>query len=146
MSRSNLRLKLKGSYKRKSASRKGDESLLDHIKEVIQERQTYGYRRVTVIVNEKLKKLGVACVNRKRVYRVMRNNKLLLQKPDLKPAKSHKGKVQTLQSNTRWCSDTFTVQCLNGDQVHVAFSIDTCDREVMRYIASTIAMHKPSET
>lgn len=140
MSRSNLILKLKGSCKRKISPRKGDEGLLDHIKEVIQERQAYGYRRVTVFVNAKLKKLGAACVNRKRIYRVMKNNQLLLQKPHLKPTKSHTGKVQTLHSNTRWCSDTFTIQCLNGDQVHVAFSIDTCDREVMRYIASTIGI------
>lgn len=140
MSRSNLILKLKSPSKRKISPRKGDESLLDHIKDVIQERQTYGYRRVAVLVNEKLKKLGIACVNRKKVYRVMKNNKLLLQKPTLKPTKSHTGKVQTMHSNTRWCSDTFTIQCLNGDQVHVAFSIDTCDREVMRYIASTIGI------
>ena len=43
-------------------------------------------------------------------------------------------------SNTRWCSDAFSIQCWNGDQVHVAFSMDTCDREVMRYIASTIGI------
>jgi transposase InsO family protein len=140
VSRSNIILKLKSSNKRKSSLRKGDETLLDHIKDVIQERHTYGYRRVTVLVNGKLKKLGNACVNRKKVYRVMKTNKLLLQKPALKPTRSHTGKVQTMHSNTRWCSDTFTIQCLNGDQVHVAFSIDTCDREVMRYIASTIGI------
>jgi putative transposase len=142
VSRSNLILRLKGSCKRKKTSKKGDESLLGHIKDVIQERPTYGYRRVTVIVKEKLKKLGVGCVNRKNIYQVMENNKLLLQKPNLKPTKSHTGKVQIVRSNTRWCSDTFTIQCLNGDQVHVAFSIDTCDREVMRYIASTIGIDK----
>lgn len=140
MSRSNLTLKLKGSGKRKISPRKGDESLLDRIKDVIQERPTYGYRRVTVLVNEKLKKQGDVCVNRKKVYRVMKDNKLLLQKPNLKPSRSHTGKVETLHSNTRWCSDTFTIQCLNGDQVHIAFSIDTYDREVMRYICSTIGI------
>jgi transposase InsO family protein len=30
---------------------------------------------------------------------------------------------------------------LNGDKVYVAFSLDTCDREVMRYIASTIGIN-----
>jgi putative transposase len=140
VSRTNLMLQLKGSSKSKNSPRKGDEKLLDHIKAVIQERHTYGYRRVTVLVNDKLKKMESTCVNRKRIYRVMKQNHLLLQKPSSKPKRSHTGKVQTLHSNTRWCSDTFTIQCLNGDQVHVALSIDTCDRELMRYISSTIGI------
>lgn len=52
----------------------------------------------------------------------------------------HDGKVETLHSNTRWCSDSFAIQCENGERVYVAFSIDSCDREVMRYIASTIGI------
>lgn len=134
MSRSNLKEKLKRRDKKSPVVREGDQELLDHIRDVIQRKATYGYRRVTAVINDKLK--GVR-VNQKRVYRVMKQNNLLLQKPSLKPARSHTGKVETLHSNSRWCSDTFSIQCLNGEQVHVVFSIDTCDREIMRYIAST---------
>lgn len=107
---------------------------------VIEEKPTYGYRRVTVLANNKLKKIGCLLVNQKKVYRLMKQNSLLLKKLHLKPQRFHTGKVETLHSNTRWCSDTFTIQCDNGDRVHVAFSLDTRDREVMRYIASTIGV------
>lgn len=140
MSRSNLILKLQASQKVRRLKSKGDEELLGSIREVIQKRHTYGYRRVTVLVNAELKKQGRLGINRKKVYRVMKQNNLLLRRPSPGPKMPHTGKVQTLRSNTRWCSDTFTIQCLNGEQVHVAFSIDTCDREVMRYIASTIGI------
>ena len=43
-------------------------------------------------------------------------------------------------SNTRWCSDAFAIQCWNGDRVHVVFSLDPCDREAIRYLASTIGV------
>jgi putative transposase len=65
---------------------------------------------------------------------------LLLARYDKKKTQTHDGQVITLKSNTRWCSDCFTIQCFNGDRVHVAFALDTCDREVMSYVASTIGI------
>ncbi len=46
----------------------------------------------------------------------------------VKLSRTHTGKVMTLKSNLRWCSDGFSILCDNGDQVYVAFSLDTCDR------------------
>ncbi|SEG06587.1 HTH-like domain-containing protein [Legionella quinlivanii DSM 21216] len=87
-----------------------------------------------------LKKRGLACVNHKRVYRIMKQNQLLLPAYGKKQTRVHDGKVITLHRNTRWCSDCFTIQCANGDRVHVAFAMDTCDREVLGYIASTVGI------
>lgn len=140
VSRSNLINRLKSHQKPQLPKREGDKELLRLIVEKIRQKSTYGYRRVAAVVNGELKKMGGFCVNRKKVYRLMKQHHLLLQKPRLKPQRSHDGKVQTLISNTRWCSDTFSIQCENGEKVHVAFSLDTCDREVMRYIASTIGI------
>ena len=84
---------------------------------------------MTAVVRGKLKDENRSVVNRKRVYRVMKNHQLLLQKPAHRPKKAHDGKVETLLSNTRWCSDSFSIQCGNGEKVHVAFSLDTCHRE-----------------
>lgn len=140
VSRSNLINRVKGPQKLELQKRESDEELLGLIVEKIRQKPTYGYRRVTVLVNGELKNRGEFCVNRKKVYRLMKQHHLLLQKPRLKPERSHDGKVETLISNTRWCSDTFSIQCENGEKVHVAFSLDTCDREVMRYIASTIGI------
>lgn len=114
-----------------------DQELLVLIKDIVAERPTYGYRRVTAILNGKLRIQRKASVNHKRIYRIMSVNGLLLQKRPSRPKRAHTGKVAVIRSNLRWCSDSFCIQCLNGQQVHVAFSIDACDREAMRYIAST---------
>ena len=114
-----------------------DDELLEKIKGIIEKRPTYGYRRVTVLLNNALCLLGKNKVNHKRVYRIMKAHQLLLAKANKKPTRTHDGKIITLKSNSRWCSDYFTIRCWNGDGVHVAFSLDTCDREAMRYVAST---------
>ncbi len=92
ISRSNLINKLKAPRKR-VIKKPGDENLLESIREVVKERHTYGYQRVTVLVNGKLKKLGCCALNRQRVYRLMRQNSLLLGRPSSKPKRSHTGPV-----------------------------------------------------
>jgi len=114
-----------------------DGQYLSLIKRVIDERMTYGYRRVTVLVNRGLKADGRSPVNHKRVYRIMKINNLLLQRHAGISRRVHDGKVSVLRSNLRWCSDVFEVACWNGDRVRVAFSMDCCDREVMSYVATT---------
>lgn len=141
MSRSNLIVQLREEAKKSEVYFKAkDPELLKLIEAILKERPAYGYRRVTALLNGKLKSQGCRLVNHKRVYRIMKRNKLLLTRADRKPKRAHTGKIETLLSNTRWCSDSFSIQCWNGDQVFVAFSLDTCDREVMRYIASTIGI------
>jgi transposase InsO family protein len=117
-----------------------DEALLPYIREIADQRGSYGYRRITALLNFKLKKEGKNKVNHKRVYRIMKLNKLLLPAYGKKPVRSHDGKIITIRSNTRWCSDAFTIQCQNGDRVFVAFAMDTCDREILGYIASTVGI------
>ena len=141
MSRSNLILKMQNEMTpRGHYQRADDDELVALIREIVKERPAYGYRRIHALLNVRLRQEKRSQVNHKRVYRLMRRNHLLLQKAPKRPKRAHTGKVETLLSNTRWCSDSFSIQCWNGDQVHVAFSIDTCDREVMRYIASTVGV------
>ena len=110
------------------------------IEETVNNRPSYAYRRDTVLLNKALKIQGKSKVNHKRVYRVMKQHHLLLPSYDKKPTRNHDGKVITLRSNTRWCTDTFAVQYYNGDRLHVAFAMDTCDREIIGYIVSTIGI------
>jgi transposase InsO family protein len=42
-----------------------------------------------------------------------------------------------IRPNLRWTSDGFEIACWNGQSVRVAFALDTCDREVMSWIATT---------
>jgi len=117
-----------------------DEVLLPAIVAITDKRSSYGYRRVTSLLNQELTRQKQPKVNHKRVYRIMKQNKLLLPTYGKKPTRTHDGKIITLKSNLRWCSDCFTVQCANGERVHVAFALDTCDREILSYIASTVGI------
>jgi len=136
VSRSNLASKK--IPRKKSYDKATDNEILDQINKLLETRSTYGYRRITAMINKSFKSNGKDPVNHKRIYRIMKKNNLLLKKHHSRREKrAHTGKVATTESNIRWCSDSFTIQCLNGEQVHVAFSIDACDREILRYIAST---------
>ena len=139
VSLSNLKERLKtGSREpRVRYSKMDDENLLPILRRVTDQRASYGYRRVTEMVNRELFVGGCPNVNHKRIYRIMKQNSLLLQRFGKKATRTHDGKIETSASNVRWCSDGFTIQCWNGDQVAVAFSLDCHDREVMAWIAGS---------
>lgn len=117
-----------------------DEALLPYIREIADQRGSYGYRRITTMLNHRLRMEAKNTVNHKRVYRIMKQHNLLLPAYGKKPSRTHDGKIITLSSNTRWCSDAFSIQCQNGEKVYVAFAMDTCDREILGYISSSIGI------
>ncbi|MCB2425358.1 IS3 family transposase, partial [Methylophaga pinxianii] len=122
-------------------SKSDDALLLPLIENLCDKRATNGYRRITAHLNRQLKsgEHAFVKVNPKRIYRIMRLNNLLLQKHTGRVGdnRAHEGKVITLHSNTRWCSDGFEIGCWNKEKVRVVFSLDCCDREVMSYVATT---------
>jgi putative transposase len=114
-----------------------DEKYLTLIRKICDERPTYGYRRITAILNRRLRHKGETVVNHKRVYRLMKIHHLLLQRHTGRPVRLHEGKIITLRSNQRWCSDVFEIACWNRDRIRVAFCMDCADREVLSFIATT---------
>lgn len=117
---------------------KADDSwLLPLIKEIISKKPTYGYRRVTTILSRQLRNEGFSPVNHKRIYRIMRKHGMLLAAHGKRPNKTHDGKIITLETILRLCSDAFGLRCWNGDAVQVAFVLDCHDREAITWIAST---------
>ena len=65
-------------------------------------------------------------------------NGLLLQRYTGKPpGRAHDGTIITIRPNLRWTSDGFEIACWNGEVVRTAFALDTCDREVMAWCATT---------
>jgi putative transposase len=113
-----------------------DPEIIPLIQDVIQVRPTYGYKRVTALVNRNLE--NSRKYSKKRIYRIMKNEGLLLPlQPVEKRVHTGTGKVIQLHSNTRWSSDCFEIHCWNDDRVYVAFSIDCCDREIISYIAQS---------
>jgi len=119
-------------------SKAQDEVLLPLIREIVDERLTYGYRRVCAMLNRRLSALGRSRVNHKRVYRIMRLHGLLLARyTGKRPEWDHDGKIIASRSNLRWCADGFEISCWNGETVRVAFALDCCDREAMGFVAAT---------
>jgi putative transposase len=112
-----------------------DEALVVRIQTLVGDRPTYGYRRVTAMLNRQQPPREK--INHKRVYRVMHEHKLLLQRGNGRPHRVHDGMIITMTSDMRWCSDAFEVWCWNGERVRVAFSLDCCDREAISYVATT---------
>lgn len=122
VSRSNLHERLNGSAKpRQEQGRVGyhkaqDAAVLQRIQALVAQRPTYGYRRITALLNRELRAEGHVPVNHKRVYRIMQRNNLLLQRSGFdRPERSHDGKVIMLRSNLRWCSDGLEFACWNGE-------------------------------
>ncbi len=114
-----------------------DETILEEIKVVIAIRPTYGYRRVTTMVNRKRNNEGRSKLNRKRIQRIMQMNGLSLPQTMPEQKRPHTGVVMTMFPNLRWCSDGMEIRCFNGDKVFVAFALDCCDREAFAYVART---------
>jgi transposase InsO family protein len=107
--------------------------LLARIRELVGERPSYGYRRVTALLNRELRER----VNPKRIYRIMKRNQLLLERCTGEGrGRKHDGVIVTLKPNLRWCSDSFEIRCWSGERVHVAFVLDCCDREVTGFVAA----------
>ena len=139
VSRSQLSERLKGEARPRSSYRRSeDAALLVPLRTLVDEWPTYGYRRITALLNRERLKNASPALNHKRIYRLMSQHGMLLQRYTGKPpTRAHEGKIITIRPNLRWTSDGFEIPCWNGQRVRVAFSLDTCDREAMAWCAST---------
>jgi hypothetical protein len=76
-----------------------DAALLPIIRQIVDERPSYGYRRITALLNRALRAKGEPAVNAKRVLRIMRLNGLTLAPHTaLPPGRTHDGVVVALRS------------------------------------------------
>ncbi|HAX4940286.1 TPA: IS3 family transposase [Escherichia coli] len=116
-----------------------DTDVLLRIHHVIGELPTYGYRRVWALLRRQAELDGMSAINAKRVYRIMRQNALLLERKTAVPPskRAHTGKVAVKESNQRWCSDGFEFRCDNGEKLRVTFALDCCDREALHWAVTT---------
>ena len=139
VSRSQLHSRLReGSRPRGRYQKTEDAGILASIRALTDDRPTYGYRRIWALLNRERQSAGLSRLNHKRIYRLMSQNGLLLQRYTGKPpGRAHDGQIITIRPNLRWTSDGFEIACWNGQSVRVAFALDTCDREVMSWIATT---------
>lgn len=139
IARSNVAARIKGQHPRRGPqNRDGDAELSADIRRFVDARPTYGYRRIAALINRERRSGGLSVVNRKRIYRLMQKQGLLLAPhTGRRQPREHKGKVETLQSDLRWCSDGLEFTCWSGEVVRVAFVLDCHDREVIGWTATT---------
>ncbi|MDN2098279.1 IS3 family transposase [Escherichia coli] len=116
-----------------------DTDVLRRIHHVIGELPTYGYRRVWALLRRQAELDGMPAINAKRIYRIMRQNALLLERKTAVPPskRAHTGRVAVKESNQRWCSDGFEFRCDNGEKLRVTFTLDCCDREALHWAVTT---------
>jgi putative transposase len=118
--------------------RRGDVELAGAIRALVDARPTYGYRRIAALLKRERRSDGLAPINAKRVYRLMKKHGLLLERhTGRRRAREHDGQVATIRSNCRWCSDALEFTCWNGEVVRVAFALDCHDREAISWVATT---------
>jgi putative transposase len=137
VARSNLIDRLGGRTKpRRRYHKAQDAAVVPLITTLVAARPTYGYRRITAILNRQLRSEGMAAINHKRVDRIMQaHNLLLARKHSERPECILDGKLIVIRSNLRWCSDGFEFTCWNGEIVRGAFIIDAHDREIVAWRA-----------
>ena len=113
-----------------------DDSLQKEIQEAPIRHQSFGYKRLTAVINRKRQKTNRPRVNAKRVYRVAKQRHLsLVSKPSLPGySKEHTGQFSVDASNKRWCSEGLMFKCFNGEHVST-FVLDCCDRKVISFVA-----------
>ena len=79
VARSNLVEQLRASKPRGRYRRQGDEELLAAVRQLTDARPTYGYRRITALLNRARRAAGDPPINHKRVFRLMAGAQMLLQ-------------------------------------------------------------------
>ena len=111
VSRSRLAQRLKRDSTPRSRYRKRDDlEILGPLRELVDERPTYGYRRIGALLNRERLKHSLPRLNHKRIYRLMSQNGLLLQRHTGKlPGRLHDGRIITIRPNLRWTSVGFEI-------------------------------------
>jgi putative transposase len=92
VARSNIIERVRGLRQRRGPqTRPGDLELAAEIRRLVDQRPTYGYRRIAALIKRERRSDGGTPVNAKRVYRLMKKQGLLLtrytgrRRPDVTP-------------------------------------------------------------
>ena len=138
MNRSTVRRQPSASLKKRPL----DPELVRRVRELIHRFPTFGYRRIWAWLRNREGLL----VNKKAVYRVLREKNWMIQQRRLTPRPRVKVKrSQVSQSNQRWAMDLTHIYCGEDGWAHLAAVIDCHDREVIGYEFSMRGRAKEAE-
>ena len=140
VARSNIDRARRGRAAETRAARTGPatSNWLRDIRRLVDARPTYGYRRIAALLKRERRSDGLAPVNAKRVYRLMKKHGLLLARhTGRRRPREHDGQVATMRSKSAGARTALEFTCWNGEVVRVAFALDCHDREVIGWVATT---------
>lgn len=105
-------------------------SLVAAIKKIIHDQPTWGYRRIWATLRYKQ---GFP-INRKRVYRVLRDKGWFCNQRTRTPRPRVQARTSVTHSlNTRWAIDVTHFPCGRDGLAHMVGVIDCCNREIVGY-------------
>ncbi|CAI8981306.1 IS2 element protein [Pseudomonas zeae] len=140
VARSQLTVRIKQSVSPKVRRSRpvNDAELVVEIQQQVSELPSYGYRRAWGLLRRARETKSLPAINVKRVYRVMRDHNLLLERRLKQPGvpRRHEGRIAVQTSDTRWCSDGFEFRCEDGAKLSVTVALDCCDRKAIGWVAS----------
>ena len=115
----------------------------ESLRRLIQQHPTFGYRHLWAV----LRRQEGIIVNRKAVYRVLKQRRWLVHQRSSTPRPRVRGWVsRASRSNDRWAMDVTHIPCGQDGWAHLAAGIDCHDREI---IGSEFALRsrarRPSE-
>jgi len=109
--------------------------VLEQLRTVASQRPTYGYRRLWALLNRLRQRQGLRRINAKRVYRLAKGYRLLLQRlTGTPPVRVHDGVIAVERSDERYCSDGLrsAVTMANGCEWPSASIVVTAKRSLLR--------------
>lgn len=115
-----------------------DAELVAEIQQKVSELPSHGYRRALGLQRRAREAQFLHMINVKRVYRVMGDHNLLLERRIKQPGVPcrHECCIAVKTSDTRWCSDGFEFRCEDSAKLSVTFALDCSDREAIGWVAS----------
>jgi putative transposase len=111
-----------------------DEALRQRLRQLAHERRRFGYRRLHIL----LRREGYA-VNRKRVYRLYRAERLMVRRRGgrKRAVGVRAPMVVPLAANERWSVDFVHDQMVDGRRFRIFAVVDDCTRECLALVADT---------
>lgn len=114
----------------KKRVRQDEEEVKRRIRELCGQHPTNGYRRITVWIRKTIKR----AINRKRVYRLMKEMELLVRTQcHNAKRKKEKGKIPVERSNQHFQVDMTKIWCGQDGWGYLFAVIDAYDREIVGY-------------
>jgi putative transposase len=109
-----------------------DEKAKEAIMKITNQKSTYGVPRVKAI----LRRDHMVDLTKYMVHRYMKDENLLIKCYRTRGvSRSHTGKIEVSEPNTRWASDITSIKCWDGSKVRFTYVIDCCDRSIISWRA-----------